>query len=56
MLTDYTVREDVGSASVVVTVSGGVVTSAIVISVISSDILGQATGNQTLFSKIVFDL
>ena len=54
MLTDYTVREDVGSAAVVVTVSGGVVTSAIVISVISSD--DQATGNQTLISKIVFDL
>ena len=54
MLMDYTVREDVGSAAVVVTVSGGVVTSAIVISVISSD--DQATGNQTLFSKIVFDL
>ena len=51
---DYTVREDVGSAAVVVTVSGGVVTSAIVISVISSD--DQATGNQTLISKIVFDL
>ena len=54
MLMDYTVREDVGSAAVVVTVSGGVVTSAIVISVISSN--DQATGNQTLFSKIVFDL
>ena len=51
---DYTVREDVGSAAVVVTVSGGVVTSPLVISVISSN--NQATGNQTLFSKIVFDL
>ena len=40
-----------GSASVVVTVSGGVVTSAIVISVISSD--DQATGNQTLISKSI---
>ena len=51
---DYTVREDVDSTAVVVTVSGGVVTSAIVISVISSN--DQATGNQTLISKIVFDL
>ena len=45
-----------GSVAVVVTLSSGVLNSAVVISVISSDILGQATGNQTLFSKIVFDL
>ena len=51
---DYTVREDVDSAAVVVTVSGVVVTSAIVISVISSD--DQATGKQTLISKIVFEI
>ena len=51
---DYTVREDVGSAAVVVTLSSGVLNSAVVISVISSD--EQATGNQTLLSKIVFDL
>ena len=43
-----------GSAAVVVTLSGGVLNSAVVISVISSD--DQATGNQTLLSKIVFDL
>ena len=46
---DYTVREDVGSVAVVVTLSGGVLNSTVVISVISSD--DQATGNQTLILK-----
>ena len=46
---DYTVREDVGSVAVVVTLSSGVLNSAVVISVISSD--DQATGNQTLILK-----